>query len=130
MPCITYPDAAERAAAEEKRAAAASRIQPLLPFDAEASPSSSGPKWCAATSKENCRPEAYGSGQGGVALQHAPPRLGARQIKLRAASSLGQYRPASASIGQHRPLIGRYAPADRPYRPDQPCFPQPHVRTY
>uniref|UniRef100_A0A7S0I4M8 EamA domain-containing protein n=1 Tax=Phaeocystis antarctica TaxID=33657 RepID=A0A7S0I4M8_9EUKA len=45
MPCITYPDAAERAAAEEKRAAAASRIQPLLPFDAEASPSSSGPKW-------------------------------------------------------------------------------------
>lgn len=33
MPCIRYPDAAERAAEEEKRAAAASRVQPLLPTD-------------------------------------------------------------------------------------------------
>ena len=95
MPCITYPDAAERAAAEEKRAAAASRIQPLLPFDAEASPSSSGPKWCAATSKENCRPEASAK----AASPSSTHRLGARQIKLRAASSLGQPRPASASLG-------------------------------
>lgn len=33
MPCIRYPDAAERAAEEEKRAAAASRSQPLLPME-------------------------------------------------------------------------------------------------
>ena len=33
-PCLRYPDAAERAAEEERREAAKSRAQPLLPIGA------------------------------------------------------------------------------------------------
>ena len=80
----------------------------------------------------------FGRGGRPRAQAHDPRRLvlalayveKSRQVKLRAASSLGQPRPASASLSQPRPAsaslgqprpIGSYAPAGRPYRP---CFSQ------
>jgi len=49
MPCLPYPDAAERDEAKQKREAAASRTQPLLPTGTESElppgKSPASPKW-------------------------------------------------------------------------------------